>query len=250
MKYESISTQQEAEALLAQLQRHPGPVGIDCETIGIDPTKESPCGTGRIHCWSLAVSGPDSRFIEHLGSTIRNAESYFIPRRLLPVFAEYLRTAPVVGHNVWSFDRHIFHNEGVPLENIVGDTLRMHRLLHPSTEMAHGLKPLARNWLGFKQPSFDSIVKRPEHRMDVEPKDRITKRKVGEVKGVPTVVVAGPVGKFVKRMEYIPLDELEACYPRRWDTFVKYAALDAGLALELYQCFRIKLQETRWTLLN
>lgn len=256
MRYEKVTTETEARELLEHLKSYKGPVGLDTETTGVDPTKESPAGRGKIFCWSLATATGGRRDVRSIG-TITSAESYYIHGRLLPLFASYLETAPLVGHNIHGFDRHLLANHGIEATNIIADTQRMFRLYEPSTESSAGLKALSRYWLGFHQPSFKSITMRPEHRMeDVVHKlrkgevgpvmYRHTRRKVGDVKGIPTLLAAGPLGKFVKKLEYIPLHELEEMYPERWQEFVKYAALDAGLTLEIYQCLKLKLTETKW----
>ncbi len=256
MSYEQIRTENQARELLGKLGSTPGPYGLDTETVGVDPTAESPCGVGRIHCWSIAINGTRSRCIKGVG-TIKEANGYYIEGKLLHMFEQWLESAPVVGHNIHGFDRHIFANHGIELRNIVGDTRRMFRLLHPGKEHKGDLKSLGRFWLGIQQPSFDSITRRPKHleaviehklrKNEVGPVVyRETKRKVGGVNGVPTLLVAGPVGRIHYQPEFIPLDELQDSYPERWSLFMKYAALDAKLTLELYQCFRIALSGIAW----
>ena len=239
MKYERITTEQEAKALLGKLRRTPGPYGIDCETIGVDPTSESPCERGRIFSWSIAASTDRVRSIRGVGD-VSAASSYYIDGVLLPVFADFLRAAPLVGHNIHGFDRHMFANAGFPLGNIVADTLDMHRMFSPGAPA--GLKHLAKHWFGFEQPTFASLFSRPKHAKYVEEKDRKTRRKI-EGTMIPTLVFAGPAYKVYRGTELIPLDEIEDNYPQRAEAMYRYGALDAGLALELYQCLQIKLSE-------
>ncbi len=256
MHYGVVDNEDKAKELLERLKSTPGPYGLDCETTGVDPTKESACGRGRVYCWSIAVCSSRSRDVHNVGS-ILEADAYYIKGSLLDLFRRWLESAPLVGHNIHGFDRHVFANHGIELKNIVGDTRRMFRLLHPGKEVDGDLKSLGKYWLGVQQPSFDSITRRPKH-LDtvIEHKlrknefgpviYRYTKRKVNGVNGVPTLLVAGPVGRIHYQPDYIPLDELESLYPKRWARFMKYAALDAKLTLELYQCFRIALEKIPW----
>ena len=260
MRYEIIETEQQAQKLLGELQRYRGPVGFDCETTGVDPTKEGVCHRGRIYCWSLAVVTSRSRDIRGIGS-VAHSLSYYIAGKLLPLFGSFLETAPLVGHNIHGFDRHMLANHGIFARNIAADTARMFRLYNPDKTAAGKLKPLCHYWLGFHQPSFDSITKRPDHAFEIIEHKlrknevgpvvyRETRRKVGDQRAVPTLLVAGPVGKFYKKMVHIPLDELERDYPERWQAFMKYSALDAGLTLELYLALRQKLATIKWSMVK
>src|SRR5688572_19549536 len=139
-----IRTPHEAELLVAEMVASGSPVGVDCETEGVDPSEESPVGRGRIACWSLAYYPVDPL----PGWGHRLAQRVFIPNwglyeytLLRGAFKEFLESDyPKVGHNLTTFDCHMFENHGIRLGGVVGDTLRRSKLLNSSKEVSHGLK--------------------------------------------------------------------------------------------------------------
>lgn len=216
--------------------------GLDCETDGIDPSSDAAArpGLGEIACWSLSTP---------------NYEKVFLWDYHLPLLADLLEYLPVVGHNIFSFDFHMFRKAGVVLRNIVADTLRMSRLIYSCKSRSHGLKPLALYQLGIKQPAFDDLFKRPKHTVELTwvkktTKGKIryvdyreTKRKVGDQKGVPTLIVSGELGKFGKATEYIPLRTIPIDYPNRLQALYEYASADAYLTRMLFFKFKQQLQD-------
>ena len=213
----------------------PGPFGVDCETIGIDPTKEAPgSGKGRIFCWSIAFRKSPAATIERV----------YLSRDTLPEFKAWLEDPRVkkVGHNIFGFDRHMFLNEGIHLDGICGDTLHMSKLSYNHPDMRHGLKPLSESILGYKMQGYKDLFSRPKQLLPKTYKKE-TKRTVD---GVPTIFWPGTVGRFSKSTELIPLDELPENYPQRMETLYDYASLDAQCTLELYHYFKGKLLDTAW----
>lgn len=218
-------------------------VGLDTETTGINPKKQSPAGTpeARISCWSLSTP---------------KYPRVFLWAKHLHAVKSALRELPVCGHNIWGFDYHMLMNHGIELGNIVGDTLVMSRLIYCSKDRNHGLKSLSKHWLGFEQPPFDSLFRRPEHKVEfvqesrkvkgevINLEYRESKRKVGEHKGVPTLFATGERGMFGKRLEFIPLDQIPEQYPNRLQSLYDYATYDALITRELYLQFSDKLAET------
>lgn len=220
-------------------------IGIDTETEGINPRKQAPsCGDGRIVCWS--VSTP-------------TFPKVFLWADELEFFTPWLESeAPKVGHNIYSFDYHMFSNMGITLGGVAADTKRLSRLIYSCKTRSHGLKDLARNWLGIEQPAYASLFTRPKHTVEFVQETRKkkgivqtleyreTKRKVGEQKGVPTVLYSGERGKFGKATELIPLSSIPEMYPERLEALYEYASLDAQLTRLLYHEFAKELRNTEW----
>ena len=220
-------------------------VGLDTETEGINPVKEaSACGKGRIVCWS--VSTP-------------KYQKVFLWADQLEYFTPWLQSeAPKVGHNIYSFDYHMFARMGIELNGIAADTKRLSRLLYSCKTRSHGLKDLARNWLGIEQPAYTSLFTRPKHTIEfVQEKvskkgvvqhldERTSRRKVGEHKGVPTLLVTGERGRFGKALELIPLSRIPTDYPDRLEALYEYASLDAQLTRLLYHALKKELEKVDW----
>lgn len=235
-----ITTKEQAIELRSQLfLRQRDPVGIDCETVGIDPRKEPASGPkGKIVCWSLAWDS---------GSQDLCVAGIWGNRSTWGILGPLLQGLPVVGHNLWGFDAHMFRKAGYPIQNIVCDTLRAHKsIINPDEEAEHGLKSLMRWWLK-QEPvgSFESLFSRRQC-LGEEPAGVIksTRRKVDECT-VPTVV-GGAHSRLGAGTEFLPLDRIPEDYPHLLDTLYEYAVLDARAALELYFLFEKRMQETPW----
>ena len=226
-----IDTPEKAGLLLGSISEGPDRIfGIDCETIGIDPRKEAPGrGHGRIFCWSLAVG--DQR--------------YYLTRETLEIFGPHLEHMPLVGHNIFGFDYHLFLAHGIQLKNIVADTLRMSKLAYNHPDAKHGLKHLAKSYLGLEMADYKDLFSRPGRLASKEVKRESYK----EVKGVPTLTGVGELGRFSHsgaRRELISLDSIPELYPQRMDTLVDYASLDAIATLQLYHKLKGKLEDLEW----
>lgn len=223
------------------------PVGLDTETEGINPKTEAPAsGVGTISCWSISTP---------------RYEKVFLWADQLEYYTTWLESeAPKVGHNIFSFDYHMFANAGIELSGIIGDTLRMSKLLYCSKMRSHGLKDLAKNWLNIEQPSFNSLFRRPKHAIKhvqeskklkgeiIDLQYRETKRKVGPHKGVPTLFASGERGTFGKVLEYLPLSRIPTEYPDRLDALYEYASSDALITRLLYHELRTELEKVEWNI--
>jgi DNA polymerase I-like protein with 3'-5' exonuclease and polymerase domains len=219
-----------------------GPFGIDTETEGVDPRSESPCGRGRIVCWSIAW--PDFRLGTHPRG-FNLARRAFLWADQLHVFKDWLEDhrVPKVGHNIFSFDRHVFLNAGINLRGIVGDTLRMSRFLNADKGAEHGLKSLMERVLGYRPVGEYRQLFSRHRAAPVTDQGEVTEtwRKVAGYR-VPTVI-GGPVQRVYESQELIPLSEIPRDYPWLLPTLYDYASLDAKATLELFLFFRTLLQK-------
>lgn len=229
-----ITTGNQAWGLLDDLVEH-DLFGIDCETDGIDPRKDPAAGPlGQIVYWSIAF-GDRAEVIEHNPNTQH-------------VFDGFLKRAPVVGHNIYGFDRHMFRKANMPLGNIVGDTLRMSQLLNPDDDAEHGLKSLMKWHLGWEPVGdFEDLFTRRKGTYVPDISEEIVERK-RTIEGNQVLTLAGgPSTKLGKGRETIPLREIALEYPHLLPTLEAYAALDAKATLCLYRMFQATLKNTPWT---
>lgn len=230
-----VETERDAHELLVFLRESSSPVGIDCETEDIDVTKQSPVGNGHIVCWSVAWT------VDQLaGPAIYRA---YIPAEFLPVFKDYLAQAPLVGHNIWQFDRHMFNNHGIELHNIVADTLRMSQMLYNVKGYDHGLKALATRYLGYQMRDYAATFSRPK-----PGKLKTYKRTSFRLPGKKAVLqlrswFGGECqGIQWARKEILRLSEVKRDYPALAAVLVDYASLDAKATLELYYKLKARLE--------
>jgi hypothetical protein len=221
-------------------------VGLDTETMGIDPRSTAPAsGVGRIACWSISTPRYGKVFL--WGDQLEYFRSWLESKHALKV-----------GHNIFGFDKHMFANHGITLRGVVGCTQRLSRLLYCCKMRSHGLKDLAFNWLGIEMDKMKDLFQRPAHSLEFvqevrtrkgvkEPLEyRESKRKVGDVKGVPTLFATGERGKFGKKMEFIPLTDIPSLYPERLQALYLYATLDAEATRLLYHALRAELEKVEW----
>jgi DNA polymerase I-like protein with 3'-5' exonuclease and polymerase domains len=234
----------DAAAFLAWLQENTeGPYGLDCETVGVDPTEESPVGKGKIVCWSIGWVDPALGLHPERGTPV--ARSAFLWADSLDVFADWLRSAPVVGHNVVGFDRHMFRNHGIDLGGIVGDSLRMAKLLDVDSH-DNSLKSWIRRAFDYGVGEYTELFSRrkPGATEDLgAPRD--TWRKVDDQARVPTVV-GGPASRVGAARDLIPLDRIREDYPQLLPVLYEYAGLDAKGSLELFFLLQRRLREAPW----
>jgi DNA polymerase I len=234
-----VDSDESARELLAKLSKLEGPYGIDTEVI-VDLDR-SPVGNGRIVCWSLAWIDPDARYHPR-GMPI--ASRAFIWAEHLETFRGWLEDPAVhkVGHNVFTFDRHMFANHGIALNGIVGDTLRMSRFLNADSGSEHGLKSLMQRCMGYVPVGeYKDILGRCKHSEVEELHERTTWRKVDDQR-VPTVE-GGPHQRIFATKEIMPLDRVRIDYPWLLVTLYDYASLDAKATLELFWFFRALLKQ-------
>jgi hypothetical protein len=231
-----VESERDARQLLCRLENDAhGPVGIDCETEDIDPSEQSPVQNGHIVCWSVA-------WVERSIMGISQVERAYIPAEYLPVFKDYLEWAPLVGHNIWRFDRHMFANHGVQLYNIVADTLRMSQMLYNVKGYDHGLKALATRYLGYEMRDYVALFSRPKPGK-VKSYKRIGCRMPGKKATVQVKTLFGGECQAVGwgRREVLRLSEVARDYPERQAVLVDYASLDAKATLLLWYKLKDRL---------
>ena len=220
-------------------------VGLDSETEGINPRDHAAAsGHGRIVCWSISTPRYDQVFLW------ADQLEYFKP---------WLESsAPKTGHNIFSFDFHMFMNHGIRLGGIVSDTLRLSRLLYSCKQRSHRLEDLAQNWLGVEQSKLKDLFMRPRHTLEQQNPKKTkagvvtwleyleTKRKVGPHVKVPTLIARGEIGKFGLAKELIPWSEIITNYPERLPALYEYATLDASITRALHAKFMTELAKVEW----
>lgn len=227
---EVINTEAKAKKLAEFLASFSGVVAIDSETVGVDPRKESPVGRGRIVCWSLSFRLDDEVF------------RYFIWWDVSAPLYPWLRGAsPKVGHNIWTFDRHVFYNMGIDLGGIVGCTARMARVWRTDKRFSVGLKSLMLYLFGYELGSMDDLFSRPKP-LKITTRDKISNswRKMNGIK-IPTMLGLEYQDFSLKMRELIPLDEIPTLYPSRLVNLYDYASLDAKACLELYEWLCVEM---------
>lgn len=236
-----VDSPERAKAVLRKLQQREGPFGFDTETIGVDPRSQSPVGRGKVACWSLALADRDGRMDNPISGLVHRV---FLWGSALPTFAPWLETAPLVGHNVFTFDRQIMLNHGIELRNIRGDTLRMSKLYRSDKRVDHSLKGMGKYWLGRQMSQFTHLFSRPKQLGPevLAQKKELTRRKV-DGRMVPTLLnLGGEVSRFSpSATDLIPLDLIPTLYPERLPQLYEYATLDAEITLRLYWLLREKL---------
>ena len=229
------------------------PVGLDTETVGVDPKEQSPCLKGRVVCWSLAFFDPTLGNHSVTGRPL--SRRVFLWADMLPYFTPWLEdpSMPKVGHNIFTFDRHVLLNQGINLQGIVGDTMRLSKLLYSDKRRSHGLKDMMWFNLGYRLGGYQELFSRHKHAVCYkeqlvkgEPVDgKYSWRKVGDQK-VKTWVAAGEYCKVYAGKELIPLDTLARDYPHRLEKLYDYASLDTKATLELYPILKEKLEGEPW----
>ncbi len=230
-----IRTDSAASELLARLRGMVGPFGLDTETVGVDPTCQSSAFRGRAVFWSLAWANIAG--LKHTVAGVPLCQRAFLWAAQLPVFKEWLLTAPIVGQNITGFDMHILENMGITLGNVVGDTKHMSRLWYASKDISHGLKDQAREILGYDMTDYGLFARSTELKPKVYKSSRTVVR--GGV-SVTTAAGAWPCFSWGKRSgtsykrQLIDLDVMETDYPQLMERMYDYASLDAKACLELY----------------
>lgn len=186
-------------------------VGLDTETLGCDPSRQSPIGHARIWCLTLA----DERF------------KAFIPGEQLHELKPWLEgNTPKVGHGVLDYDIHVLVNHGIRLRGILGDTLHMSRLWNTDETFQHGAKSWAER-LNIPQMHYVDIAGRRAIGREIRPaKDRTSK-------GAQYVEQA-PYCNLLKGRRLVPLDILWDEEPGCRGKLIQYATQDAYVTYKLY----------------
>ncbi len=253
-----VTTEEQARRVLEHLWAWSEPVGVDTETTGCNPRKQSPVGRAKLYCMTLAWGLPDKK-------TPSPFTRAFIPLRFLHIFKSWLESQqPKCGTKLWGYDRHVFWNHGIELNGIVADTLDMSRLLNPSTKLkdgkGHGLKQWGER-MGYQVRPLTDVAGRLEggacrvsktNRVQwVNPETGKTIKK----KDVPNCPGAYPVYHFEgaesqnvkwKKRELIPLADVETLYPNRFMPLVEYATQDGAMSLDNTYLLKAKLEKREW----
>lgn len=117
-------------------------IGLDTETEGCDPSKESPIGRAKVFCITFATK--DSAYFlgpEHLHLAKPLIEDYRVKK---------------TGTNLLGFDRHALANMGIELRGVHRDTADMSRLLFPDA-LSHGLKHHGKQ-LGIEMVDYKTLM--------------------------------------------------------------------------------------------
>lgn len=228
-----IFTGADAAALRGRLDwLNPTVFGIDCETVGIDPTCQAAAtvGAGEIVCWSIA-------WLEN-GEV--KGEVIWANQATWNVFGEWLRNKPVVGHNIYGFDSHMFRKAGYSLDNIVCDTLRLSRLINTHDDAEHSLKDLMRWWLG-RAPvgEFRELFRRRRCLGEVAVDKHKWSWRTVDGEKIHTLI-AGDHSKIGAGFETLDLRTIPTDHPALLPVLEDYAVLDAVAALELFFKMRVK----------
>lgn len=244
--------------------------GLDTETIGCDPDKDTAVYTARVILFSVAI--PDGPLHPR---GFRQADGFVLPPQALddPYIREWLESPkPKVAHN-GRYDRHALANGGVLVDGLV-DTLDIFRVIAPGRER-YGLKSLVPDFLDCETyGEFKEVFSEPI----VVKKTKVNKYKVCVVHGraesrrrkycevcfhkelmvdmEETVVEE----KTLARRRMIPLQEVCAVRVNEtpasrlvpnpgehqlWETMVDYAGFDAIAAAQLYQYRKERLEGWR-----
>ncbi len=200
------------------------PIGLDTETVGCNPKKQSPVQQAELWCLTLAWGSKVPT-----GELARPLTKAFIPREYIGVFRGVLEHAGIgkVGSAIIRYDQHVLRNMGIELAGIVGDTEVMSRLLNPSKNRKHGLKPLAES-LGWNTIEYSTVARRRKRGKECLKKDGTASQNVN-------------VG-----WEMVSLPELWRDYPQRRDLLVQYATQDAAMSLDVYWALRRDLENLKW----
>lgn len=190
-------------------------IAWDTETTGVDPTKESPVGKGRVIC--LSAYGGD-----HID--FGNGPRLFVDcldcegggENMLQLFKEYFEDDRFlkVWHN-YSFDRHVLNNHGINVSGFGGDTMHMARLVDTSRKK-YSLEELCNDYLD------DSLRKAPM-------KERF---------GAKRICKDGTEGKDIVVPSTVDLQRSAEHRP----SWIEYAVSDAQLTHSLMDVLSTKLK--------
>lgn len=216
---------------------HGFPVGLDTETTGCNPKKESPVERARLWCLTLAWGPPQKK-------TPGQFETAFVPAEYVSLLRPWLEAKEhhKVGSGIMRYDRHVLGNLGIQLKGIVGDTERMSRLKNPSKRVKHGLKPQGEE-LGYTVTEFSEIAgrRKPGALREYKKDARIEKD------GVVVLRTAGaPLQNVNAGWELVDLPTLWDQYPQRREKIVQYATQDPCMSLDAWYARQGELREVAW----
>ncbi|MGN0832060.1 MAG: DNA polymerase I [Kiritimatiellia bacterium] len=144
--YRYVSTEEEAQALLATLMQAPR-VAFDTETTAGGPGQSATdAKTCRLIGFSFATE---------------KGRAWYVDAGLIdvfrPLFADPTKT--LVGQNV-KFDRAVLHRYGIGFGSVPHDVMLAHYCLDAASR--HGMDLLAEQYLGYRTIRFDEIAGKPE----------------------------------------------------------------------------------------
>ena len=235
------------EALLSEV------VGVDSETTGCNPSKESP--VYKATAFSIQVSfGSVSYFIPTF-----NAEGVADFRSLIEELRPLICKASgnVVMHGA-KYDMHVFENAGLRPHRraLLADTLAM-SYTHNSSYERHGLKECVKRWFGDDTVEFKPTFKVPKLKKNGEP---------GKATRMPDLLEV-----ITSKQKYLQAIFLERVLPfrekiagarkaalRLWlackgkisklgaELIISYSALDPVYTARLYEVLKTKMQTKSW----
>lgn len=200
------------------------PIGLDCETEGCNPKKESPIGRAQIKCWSIYHESIGSLFIPNFSisylESFRPWLEHGLPQK--------------VGHNLISYDLHCFANMGIRLRGILGDTLRLSKLGNNVSE-GHSLKELMQKELKIEPlGEYKELFTRPASLRERECAIKLTWCMSPSNARIPKLVGGAMVGVSWAKREFIPLTRIPEDYSYLMDKLVEYSCLDSEATAKLY----------------
>lgn len=219
-----VDTVYERDRLLERLTTDGEVFGLDLETVGVDPRKQSPAmGKGRIVVWSCAFF--DERLGTHPDTGYPLAQRVYVKNwgeaedgRWLYKFQGWLENNRYkkVGANFFGFDRHVLANYGISVQGVIFDNVRASRLNDPSS-FEHDLKTQGTK-LGYVMREYKDLFGRPYVKRNGEPGKKI---------------VLVPLTEVVQDSAWL-------------ETLIDYASLDAKVSLEAYPPLADQLKEKAW----
>ncbi len=219
-------------------------VGLDTETVGVDPGEESPVGRGTAVCFSLAITDPALGTHPTTGTPL--ARRYFAWADVLPEFRSWLENPQYlkVGDAIYSYDKHILANMGFELQGISCDNLRLSRLCNPDKK-THGLKEFLESTLGYSVTSYKETFKRRHCLGEEDFGDTRLRKRTVESRQL-NAVVGGPSSRLGAGWEVMDVATFARDYPDRLDRVYDYASLDAKGSLERYFYLRKSAESAEW----
>ncbi|QDZ19172.1 DNA polymerase I [Chloropicon primus] len=203
----------------------------DTEVADIDVKTASPVGHGKMISFSL-FCGPDAHFGVGVANGSRQSKIWVDlldcddREGILQTFKPFMEDPSIkkVWHN-YSFDRHIFANDGIQCRGFFGDTMHMARL-YDSSRLTKG---------GYSLESLSG-----DSKLLGEKASLFKKTSMKEIFGKPNIKKDGTEGKLVVLP---PVDELQQGEETR-GKWIKYCTLDAEATWNLYQALEGNLFET------
>lgn len=203
----------------------------DTEVADIDVKTASPVGHGKLISFAL-YCGPDAHFGVGVANGSRQSKIWVDlldcddREGIVEVFKPFMEDNDIkkVWHN-YSFDRHIFGNEGIQCKGFFGDTMHMARL-YDSSRLTKG---------GYSLESLSG-----DSKLLGEKASLFKKTSMKEIFGKPNIKKDGTEGKLVVLP---PVDELQQGEETR-GKWIKYCTLDVEATWQLYQALEGNLYET------